>query len=199
MPLQDTNRPQIFRWICDQTPENARVLDIGCGAGELLALLATERKAVGTGIELDEECVVQAVQRGLSVHHGNAEEGMDHYADNSFDVLVLSLAIQEMKDPLGVIREAFRIGKRVVIVFPNFGYWRARWHLGIRGRAPLTMGLPNKWYESPNRHYFTVADWEELCYQERWRWVSRGFLAEGRWIRLLPNLFSEIALYAMED
>src|SRR5680860_30150 len=127
MPEQKANERAIHKWICEQTPQGGRVLDLGCGDGELLAELAEKRGVRSTGIELSEESVVKAVKRGLSVHHGNIEEGMDHYSDGTFDVVILSLAIQELHAPLDVLNEAFRIGKQVLIVFPNFGYWRARW------------------------------------------------------------------------
>lgn len=198
MPGQPPNEKIIYNWLCEQTPEGGRVLDLGCGEGELLAELAERRGVRGTGIELSEKCVVKAVQRGLSVHHGDAEEGMDHYSDGSFDIVILSLAIQEMGDPLHVIREAFRIGKQVLVVFPNFGYWRARWQLAIEGHAPRTLSFPYSWHQSPNRHFFTIADWEDLCRREHWRQANRGFVTRGKRVSFLPNLRAEVAMYAME-
>ena len=199
MPDRPANQRAIYRWIGEQTPQGGRVLDIGCGDGALLAQLASERGARGTGIEISEECVAQAIGRGLSVHHGNAEEGMDHYSDGSFDLLIMSLAIQEMHQPLRMIREAFRVARRVLIVFPNFGHWLARWQLGVRGRAPRTSSFPYNPFESPNRHFFTVADWADLCGDEGWRCIEQAFLRNGRFVRLLPNLRAEVALYLMED
>ena len=199
MPDQQVNQREIYEWICEQSPEGGRVLDIGCGDGALLAKLARERGVRGTGIELSEECVVQAVQRGLSVHHGNFEEGMDHYDDDSFDVVVLSVVIQEMHHPASVMREAFRIGKRVLVVFPNFGYWRIRWQLSFQGRAPMTKSFPATWYDSANCRYFTIADWEDLCAKEGYRAVERKFLSSGKNVGILPNLRAEVALYLLED
>jgi len=199
MPAQEKNHTAIYQWLCEQTPQGGKVLDVGCGGGDLLALLVEERGVRGTGIEIDEACVVQAVQRGLSVHHGNAEEGMDHYADGSFDMVILSESIQEMRDPLHLLAEAFRISKQVLIVFPNFGYWPGRCQLALGGRAPRAGSLPHVWYTSPNRHYFTIADWESFCIERDWQCVRRGFLADGRRITFLPNLRAQVAMYLMES
>jgi len=198
MPEQASNRAAIYRWIAQRTPKGGRVLDIGCGEGELLAMLAAERKVRGTGIELSEEAVVKAVQRGLSVHQGDVEEGLDDYGDSNFDLALLSLTIQELKDPRRVMREAFRVGKRVIIVFPNFGHWKARWQLAIRGRAPQTRSLPFTWHDSPNRHFLTIVDWETLCREEPWRVLERDFLRTGRRVKILPNLRAEVAMYLLE-
>ena len=188
----------VYQWIVAHTPEGGRVLDIGCGDGALLARLVAERRVRGTGIELSEESVMKAIQRGLSVHHGNVDEGLDHYADKSFDLVVISLTIQELGDPRRVMREAFRVGKRLVVVFPNFGHWRARWQLGVLGKAPSTSSLPYNWYDSPNRHYLTVADWEAFCRGEGYRRVDSGFAAEGAPVSFAPNLRAEVAMYLLE-
>jgi methionine biosynthesis protein MetW len=198
MPEQEKNHQAINRWICEQTPMDCRVLDIGCGDGELLDLLARERKVRGTGIELSESLVVKAVQRGLSVHHGNVEEGLDHYSDKHFDVVSLSMALQEMRHPLKVLEESFRVGKRVIVVFPNFGFWLARWQLGVLGLAPRTASFPHAWSASPNRRFFTISDWEEFCRQESWKVVDKAFLKHGRMVRFRPNLRAEVAMYMME-
>lgn len=189
-------RLAIFNWVSQQVPEGGRILDIGCGNGELLARLAEERKARCTGIELDEECVVRAVKLGLSVHHGNVEEGLDHYSDASFDIAILSLTIQEMSDALGVIREAFRVGKKVLVVFPNFGHWHSRWQLML-GHAPQTHHLPYAWYESPNRLFFTIADWEKFCKIQKWCCVEKGFLSGEKEVRTLANFRADVAMYLM--
>jgi len=198
MPRQASNRAEIYRWIVKHTPEGGKVLDIGCGDGELLALLVAERRVRGTGIELAEDLVVKAIQRGLSVHHGNVEEGLDHYADGSFDLVVLSLTLQELSKPERVLKEAFRTGRRVIVVFPNFAHWLARWQLAIRGRAPQTPSLPYTWYDSPNRHVLTVADWEAFCRQKGWRCIDRAFLTQGKWITFWPNLRAAVAMYLLE-
>jgi methionine biosynthesis protein MetW len=141
---------------------------------------------------------MKAVQRGLSVHHGDVEEGLGDYAEDSFDLALLSLTIQELADPRRALREVFRVGKRVTITFPNFGHWRSRLQLALGGRSPVTRSLPYAWYEGPNRHFLTVADWEALCRGEGWRTIERGFLTKGKAVGLLPNLRAEVALYLMD-
>lgn len=198
MPEQESNRSAIYEWIVERTPQGGRVLDIGCGEGDLLARLVERRKVRAVGIELSEACVMKAVQRGLSVHHGDVEEGLNDYGDRSFDLVLFSLTIQELGDPLRALQEAFRVGKKAIIVFPNFGHWRARWQLAVLGQAPRTANLPYTWYESPNRHFVTIADWDNLCARQGWRTLDRGFVSQGRIVRVLPNLFAEVAMYLLE-
>ena len=198
MRPRGTNRAQIDNWIVEHAPEGGKVLDIGCGTGDLLARLVRERGVRGTGIEIAEDCVVQAVQKGLSVHHGNVDEGLDHYADQSFDLVVMSLTIQELSEPARVLREAFRVGKQVIVVFPNFAHWQTRWQLAFRGRAPRTPSLPYTWYDSPNRHVLTIDDWEEFCQSNNWNIAASAFLTHGKRIRFWPNLRAEVAMYLLQ-
>lgn len=198
MPEQNSNLEAIYQWIVERTAQKGRVLDIGCGDGELLARLVTQRGVHGTGIEISEECVVRAVQRGLSVHHGNVEEGLDHYDDGAFDLVIMSLIVQEMKNPLAVINEAFRVGRQVVVVIPNFGCWSSRTQLMFRGKAPQTGSFPYAWYDSPNRHFFTITDWRNLCRRQNWNCVAAGFASHGKLIGFWPNLRSEVAMYLLE-
>lgn len=198
MPEQASNRQAIYKWICRHAPQGGKVLDIGCGEGDLLARLVEERQARVNGIELSEAAVMKAIQRGLSVHHGDVEEGLDHYGDKSFDLVIMSLTLQELGDPSQVLREAFRVGKKAVIVLPNFGHWTARYQLAVLGHAPSTPSLPYTWYQSPNRHYLTLADWEVFCEQENWRILDKGFLSHGRSLSVLPNLRAEVGMYMLE-
>lgn len=193
-----SNRMEMDNWIVNHAPQGGKVLDIGCGTGDLLARLVKERKVRGTGIEISQEHVIRAVQQGLSVHHGNVEEGLDHYADSSFDLVVMSLTIQELGKPIHVLREGFRVGKQILVVFPNFAHWRTRWQLAIQGRAPRTPTLPYTWHESPNRHVLTIDDWEEFCQQRGWRIAGKGYLTKGKCITWWPNLRGELAMYLLE-
>jgi methionine biosynthesis protein MetW len=198
MRPRGTNRAQIDNWIVQHAPEGGKVLDIGCGTGDLLARLVRERHVRGTGIEIAEDCVIKAVQQGLSVHHGNVEEGLDHYSDGSFDMVVMSLTIQELGKPIHVLRESFRVGRQLIVVFPNFAHWQTRWQLGVLGRAPRTPSLPYTWHESPNRHVLTIDDWEEFCKQRGWRCVERAFVTKGKRVHWWPNLRAEVAMYLLE-
>ena len=196
--MRESNRQAIENWIVEHVPVGARVLDIGCGDGSLLARLVREKNVAAAGIELSEKEVMLALQKGLSVHHGDAEEGLDHYPDQSFDVVVLSLTIQELGHPQRLLQETFRVGRQVVVAFPNFAHWSARWQLAVHGRAPHTPCLPYTWYESPNRHYLSILDWEEFCEEQGWQVVECAFIANGCFIKLLPNLRAEAAIYLLE-
>ncbi len=197
--MRESNRKFIEEWIVRHVPERSRVLDVGCGDGALLERLVKEKHCRGTGIELDEANVRLAIQRGLSVHHGDAEEGLEHYADDGFDVVICSLTIQELGHPQRLLQEAFRVGRQLIVSFPNFGHWVARWQLAVRGRAPSTPALPYTWYETPNRHYLTVLDWEDFCRAEGWRIVEKDFVADGRRVIWLPNLRAEVGIYLLEE
>lgn len=199
MPKQPQNRLAIENWIIEHVRDGVRVLDIGCGDGHLLARLRESRNVNGVGIEIAQELVMKAIQRGLSVHHGDVEEGLDHYGDKFFDVVVMSLTVQELNHPRRVLQEAFRVGKRLIVAFPNFAHWRARCQLACCGRAPRTPNFPYAWYESPNRHFFSVLDWEEFCKGENWQIIERAFLARGKRIVLLPNLRAEVGVYLLEE
>lgn len=180
---------------------NGRVLDIGCGSGDLLArLLASRNLQMACGIEIDETCAITALGRGISVHHGNADDVLCDYPENQFDVVVMSMTIQELTAPQDVLKECMRIGRRVAVVFPNFGFWSARVQLGLCGHAPSTPELPHKWYNSPNRHFFTVDDWEDFCRDSSLgaRVVDKKFAVGGKPVWFWPNLFAELATYLLE-
>lgn len=192
------NHPAIDRWIIAHTPEYGKVLDVGCGDGELLSQLVAGRHVQGTGIELSQDCAIKAIQRGLTVHHGNVEEGLDHYSDGCFDLGILSLTLQEIRRPQPVLLECFRVCRQLIVVFPNFSHWRARWQLGVLGRAPMTPILPYPWHESPNYHYITIRDWEDFCRAEQWRIIERGFASRARLIQRWPDWRAEVAMYLLE-
>jgi methionine biosynthesis protein MetW len=172
-----------------------RVLDLGCGEGELLAWLKENKEVDGRGVELTGTRVQKAIARGVSVYQGDLESALDDYPDQVFDYVILSQTLQETRDPRRVLLAMLRIGRRAIVAFPNFGHWRVRWSHLWTGRAPQTELFPYDWYDSPNIHFLTVLDFEALANKERWRIERRIFLAGNRQPTLFPNLMAEVAVF----
>src|SRR4029453_18829780 len=141
----------------------AKVLDVGCGDGELLRLLSESRGVDGRGIELSREGVNECVAKGLAVIQGDADTDLGDYPDDAFDYVILSQTIQATRQPRTVLENMLRIGRRAIVSFPNFGHWRIRYEVGLRGRMPVTDNLPHAWYETPNIHFCTIRDFVALC------------------------------------
>jgi methionine biosynthesis protein MetW len=158
----DTSRVDLLL-IAEMVTSGARVLDIGCGDGTLLRLLAEKRDVDGRGIELSQAGVNSCVARGLSVIQGDADTDLVHYPDLAFDFAILSQTIQATYAPRDVLEQLLRIGKRAVVSFPNFGHWRVRAQLMFGGKMPKTDNLPDRWYDTPNIHLCTIKDFLGLC------------------------------------
>ncbi|MCW2246777.1 methionine biosynthesis protein MetW [Azospirillum fermentarium] len=154
-----------LRLIADMVAPGARVLDVGCGDGTLLAHLTREKGVDGRGIELSMDGVSRCVKHGLSVIQGDAETDLKDYPPDAFDYVILSQTIQAMRDPRGVLNTMVRIGRRAIVSLPNFGYLPIRLQLLFRGRMPVTERLGYQWWETPNIHFCTIADFVELCAQ----------------------------------
>jgi len=158
----DTSRVDLLL-IAEMVSPGARVLDVGCGDGTLLRLLAEKRAVDGRGIELSQAGVNSCVARGLSVIQGDADTDLVHYPDLAFDYAILSQTIQATYSPRDVLNQLLRIGKRAVVSFPNFGHWQVRTQLMFGGQMPQTDNLPDRWYETPNIHLCTIKDFLGLC------------------------------------
>ncbi len=176
---------------------DSTVLDIGCGEGELLANLTMDKNVKGEGIELSEDLILACINRGLSIVQHNVEEGMETYADNSFDYVILSQTVQTVKNPEQVFTELLRIGKKVIVSFPNFAHWRCRSQLFFKGKAPITKQLPFRWHNTPNIHCLAIRDFDRFCQKlgvtvERKIPLSKTHLSP---IKFAPNLFAEQAVY----
>ena len=175
--------------------QRSRVLDLGCGEGELLQWLVESKDVEARGVEISREKVQRAIARGVSVFQGNIDEGLADYPDGAFDYVILSQTLQETHRPRQVLREMLRVGRRAIVAFPNFGHWRVRLAMLLSGRAPRTRLFPYAWYESPNIHFLTVRDFEELAALESLAVERRYCLAGRRRISAFPNLRSEVAVF----
>ena len=198
----DTNRVDLLL-IAEMVTPGARVLDIGCGDGTLLRLLAEKRGVDGRGIELSQAGVNSCVAQGLSVIQGDADTDLVYYPDLAFDFAILSQTIQATYSPHHVLEQLLRIGKRVVVSFPNFGHWRVRTQLMFGGKMPKTDNLPDRWYDTPNIHLCTIKDFLGLCKDAGAR-VERAVAlnAYGRKLGVsMPlfaqNLFGEQAVFLL--
>ncbi len=149
--------------IAQMVTQGARVLDVGCGTGELLKLLENEKQVDGRGIELSQSGVNFCVAKGLSVIQGDADHDLVNYPDQAFDYAILSQTLQATMRPKDVLEELLRIGRRVIVSFPNFGHWKIRLQMLIHGQMPVTHNLPEGWYETPNIHFCTIKDFLTLC------------------------------------
>ena len=174
---------------------HTKVLDLGCGEGELLEWLAANKGVEGRGVEISGAKVQRAIARGVSVFQGDIDEGLADYPDQAFDYVILSQTLQETRRPRKVLQEMLRVGRRVIVAFPNFGHWRVRLSMLLSGRAPRTKLFPYEWYDSPNIHFLTVNDFEALAALEGLVVERRFFLAGRRMGRLLPNLMAEVAVF----
>jgi methionine biosynthesis protein MetW len=174
---------------------DTRVLDLGCGEGELLEWLALHKHVDARGVELEASRVQRAIARGVSVYQGNIEQALGDYPDGAFDYVILSQTLQEVREPLKVLREILRVGRHAIVAFPNFGHWSVRLAHLWSGGAPKTKLFPHDWYDSPNIHFLTVHDFEALAQKEGWKVEHRFFSSGRRTISLLPNLLAEIAVF----
>ena len=187
--------------IAEMIPPNTRVLDVGCGDGSLLEYLVRAKSVDGRGLELIQHTVNQCVTRGLSVVQGDADTDLVEYPSGIFDIVILSQTIQATRQPRHVLAELLRIGKGIIVSFPNFGHWKVRLSLAINGRMPVTKALGHTWHDTPNIHLCTIADFLSLAKEsgariERALQLNEGAPAEPmRPASWGPNLFAEGAIF----
>ena len=192
------------RAIIDLIPAEARVLDLGCGEGDLLLALKVRKKVRPEGIELSEACIQACVAKGLfNVHHGDLDEGLADYPDQSIDYVILTNTLQVLHRPRLLIQEMARVGKRCVVSFPNFAHWQVRRQLFFGGRMPITGQLPHEWYETLNIHLTTIADFRDFCGKGKLRVLQEIALRTSpagacKVVRFLPNLRADSAIFVLE-
>ena len=181
----------IERWVGD----GKRVLDLGCGDGELLSSLVAARQVRGYGIDIADENVLACVKRGVNVIQSDLESGLAGFRDHSFDTVILSQTLQQIHRVETIINEMLRVGREVIVTFPNFAYWRHRVQLGVRGTMPVSQTLPYDWYNTPNVRMFTVREFDRFCVARGITVIDREVMSGDRRVTFAPNLFGQLAFY----
>jgi methionine biosynthesis protein MetW len=187
--------------ILDLVPRGAKVLDLGCGDGSLLEKLVRTKDVRGSGIEISDEGVRACIEKGLAVMQGDIDLGLTDWPDQSFDYIILNQTLQAVMKPEMVLREMLRVGRKAVMGFPNFAYWKMRMYLLLYGRMPKTKFLAYEWFNTPNIHFCSIKDFDEYCEKYGLRVERRIYLSIDRGGRvlqgILPNLFAETAVYLL--
>ncbi len=189
--------PLIIQAIARLVPEGARVLDLGCGTGELLAHLMRERGCTGYGVELSDANVQACVARGVNVIQQNLEEGLALFADGSFDVVLQIDTLQHLRNAEVMLRETARVGRMGIVAFPNFAHWPNRLAV-LRGRMPVTKVLPYQWYDTPNIRVGTLCDFRALALKNQLRILDEFGLQDGREVRFWPNARASRAVFQLQ-
>ncbi len=183
-------------------PEGSRVLDLGCGNGDLLLKLKRGGIVDIRGVEIDDRCITACVRKGLTVFHGDVDEGLSDYDDASFDYVVLNQTLQVVHKPTLVINEMLRVGNRAIVSFPNFGHLKIRWYLLTKGRMPKVDFLPCDWYDTTNIHLLTISDFEAFCEARNTaieRVIGLRSNTTGRTVRHFRNLFCQIGIFVIKS
>ncbi len=171
------------------------VLDLGCGDGTLLDLLVRERGARAQGIEINEQAIYQCVAKGLSVFHEDIDAGLTGYRDRSFDYVILNQSLQQVRMLDTVMHEALRVGSQVIVGFPNFAHYRARYQIFFLGKTPVTPSLPYEWHDTPNLHFLSISDFTVYCRKRRIRIDKSACIGETHQVKILPNLFALTGIF----
>lgn len=193
-----------YKLIIDLVEEGSRVMDLGCGDGGLLKALKILKNVRAEGIDLSEDCIQACVAKGLfNVHQGDLDEGLADYGDKSIDYVILTNTIQVLHRPMFLIKEMARVGKKCIIGLPNFAYWLIRLQLAVNGRMPKSSRLPYEWYDSPNIHLTTIADFHDFCKAANLRIIKELSLRtkgdnQCVIVKVLPNLLADEAIFVVE-
>jgi len=183
--------PALYEQVIEWLPSGARVLDLGTGDGEFLERLMKSRQVHAEGVERDPALVTRCIERRLVVHQGDIADGLDQYASGAFDHVLLLGTFQELVAPAEILREAFRVGREVIVAYANFAHLRVRLQILFRGRTPITRSLPAPWYRTQNLHFLSLLDFQEFCRDLGVRETSRACFNRRGPVNFLPNLRAE--------
>jgi len=190
-----TLRPDLA-FIAHWVPENAHVLDVGCGDGAMLRYLQSDKHCTGYGIEIDDGSLLASARRGINVIQQDMEKGLSIFSDNSFDTVLCLSSLQMMQHVEALLRDIVRVGSEAIVSFPNFAYWPHRVALA-KGRMPVSKSLPYQWYDTPNVRCATIYDFEELAEECGLEVLERVALADGKPVSFLPNLRGSLAVFRL--
>ena len=185
------------RIIYEVIEPGARVLDLGCGNGDLLYLLADGKKTQVQGIELEDRAIHECVKKGINAFQSDIESGLKEYPDRVFDYVILNQSMQEVKQVDFLINEALRVGRILIVGFPNFAYWLARYMLFLRGKAPITKSLPYSWFNTPNVRFLSIKDFSDFCREKGLKVLKAFYLGEKRTVKFFPNLLALNAVFVI--
>ena len=185
--------------IGDMIEPQSKVLDMGCGNGDLLEYLVDNKDVSGSGVEISEEGIYSCVEKGLSVSHGDIDSGLKEYPDKLFDYVIFNQTMQQVHRPKEAIHEALRIGKKAIIGFPNFCYVKSRFQIFFSGHVPITPSLPYTWHDTPNLHFLSIKDFRSFCADQGICIEKSVFLSENGLVRFLPNLFALNAIFQISN
>lgn len=197
MTNHSATRPD-FALISQWVKPHAKVLDLGCGDGELLTHLHQAHDIRGYGIEKDDHNWLIAMENGVDVLQMDLETGLSGFEDQSFDTVILSQTLQAMHNTEGIVKEMLRVGREAVVTFPNFGYWRNRYQI-MFGQMPVSKTLPYQWYDTPNVHLCTIHDFDAFCQNHHISVIERKVITDGKDVKFMPNLLGNLAMYRLKS
>ena len=186
-----------YKVIVDLVEPNSKVLDLGCGDGDLLALLIKHRSVRGTGIEIDEKAIYKCLEKGLTVSHADIDSGLKDYSSKRFDYVILNESLQQVLSPQQVILAALRVGKKVIVGIPNFCHFEARIQIFFQGRVPITKELPYQWYDTPNLRFLSLRDFRKFCLTQGITIEQEKGITPTREITFLKNLLARTGIYLL--
>lgn len=191
------NPRQDFAIIANWINLNSKVLDLGCGDGELLQFLRGNLGIKGYGVENDDTHWLTCMKNGNNVIQMDLEDGLSGFEDQSFDTVILSQTLQAMHNTEKIVQEMLRVGREIIVTFPNFGYWRNRLQI-TNGHMPVSKILPYQWYDTPNVHLCTINDFDEFCKNHKITILERSVITDGKTIHFMPNLLGNLAMYRLK-